>query len=435
MVYAARWGHVAGQWMAEPRISVDEIGRITGIASAEGQPDPAGNDGTLVRDLGRTAVLPGFASAHSHAFQRVIRGRTHLRRPGDPSDFWSWREAMYGAVNELDPDAFEAATRATYEEMIRAGITSVGEFHYVHHAPGGKPYRDPNELSKRVIQAAADAGIKLTLLEVFYATRDPGEPALPEQRRFVDRDVDTYLTRIEALRSAGIPIGIAPHSVRAVGPHALKVLADYASQHSLPIHAHVSEQRRENQTCYGAYGRTPTQLFADTGCLARPQAFTAVHAVHLEDTDYELLAGQTVCACPTTEADLGDGIVPAQTLRQAGVALCLGSDSNAVIDIVQEARLLEMNERLRLQERVCLADGEGRVAPVLLHAATAGARAALGRPDLGALAVGTPFDACLVDLDHPTLRGVDGAHVLDALLLSGTAAPIAGTFVDGVQRA
>lgn len=436
IVYAARWGYVDGTWAPEPRITVDPTGHIRAIQTADDPaPPPGAERAPLLRDFGRAALLPGLVSAHSHGFQRSIRGHTHHRDPADPSDFWSWRDAMYAAANHLEPDAFEAATRATYREMLQSGITCVGEFHYVHHRPDGTPYDDPNELSRRVIRAATDSGIKLTLLEVYYATSAPGRPARAEQRRFVDRNVDAFLERVDELRSTGVRVGLAPHSVRAVGPEALATLAAYAARHDLPIHAHVSEQPRENRECQDAYGRTPVQVFADAGCLADPGRFTAVHAIHLAPDDVRHLAKHTVCACPTTEADLGDGIVPASDLHAAGVGLCLGSDSNATIDIVQEARLLEMNERLRRQARVCLADGAGRTLPVVIRAATEAAAASLGRPGLGALRVGAPFDACVVDLDHPSLRGVDGRHVADALFLSGTSAPIRATFVDGLELA
>ena len=349
-----------------PWYRVDADGRIE--ATGQGEPRPA--PGETIHDLGRTMVLPGFVNAHSHAFQRAIRGVTGRRGSGDPSDFWSWREAMYGAAQGHDPESLHAVTRDCFAEMLRAGITCVGEFHYVHHQPDGTPYDDPNELSRRVIAAAREVGIRLCLLEVFYERGGPDTPPLPEQRRFCDASVDAYLERIDTLRSEhaddGLSIGITPHSVRAVGADSLRRLGEYASRHELVMHAHVSEQPRENAECQAEHGMSPTQLFADTGCLDAARRFTAVHAVHIDDRDIEQLGRQHVCACPSTEADLGDGIVPASRLAASGTRLALGSDSNSIIDLIQEARLLEMHERLRTGARLCLRDDSGAVAPNLL---------------------------------------------------------------------
>src|SRR5690606_14532179 len=205
-------------------------------------------------------------------------------------------------------------------------------------------------------------------------------------------------------------------------------------RHELPIHAHVSEQVLENQQCLAEHGRTPLEVFADAGCLARAHAFTAVHAIHVSAGDLELLRGQQVCACPTTEADLGDGIVPAAAWRAHGATLALGSDSNAIIDLVQEARLLEMHERLAQQARLRLLDEEGRVAPVLLAAATTGGARSLAWPELGRLRVGSPFDAAVVELEHPLLRGVADESAIDALVLAGTAEAISQVWVGGKRR-
>ena len=387
-----------------------------------------------MHDFGRALLLPGMVNAHSHAFQRQIRGATHRRGAHDPSSFWSWREAMYRAADQLDPEAVFLATRGCYREMLRAGITCVGEFHYLHHTRDGQPHADPNELSRQVIRAAAAAGIRLVLLSVYYARAGAGRAPLPEQRRFCDPDVDAYLARLDVLRGEGVHLGVAPHSVRAVPREALRDLAAYANLHALPLHMHVSEQPQENAECQAEHGVTPIALAAATGCLDRPGGFTAVHAIHLEPADFAALAGHNVCACPTTEADLGDGIIPASEHLRRGVHLALGSDSNAVIDLVQEARLLEMHERLRTRARLCLAGPDGQLGPALLKIATLHGARALGRPELGRLRVGAPFDACTVDLGHPTLAHIDPAHALDALLLSGTAAPIDRVFVGGLRR-
>jgi formimidoylglutamate deiminase len=431
------WLEIEGvaRLVEHPFVVVDaSTGTIESVHA--GTPDPEHRP-HRIHDLGRALLLPGFVNAHSHAFQRGIRGVTQRRSSTDPSSFWSWRQAMYAAANALDPAGVHEQTRACFAEMLARGITCVGEFHYLHHDPEGRPYADPNELSKQIIRAADEVGIRLVLLEVYYARAgvDQGGP-LPEQRRFCDGSVDAYLERLDDLRSAHpeLRLGITPHSVRAVRAAELGLLAAYADTHELPIHSHVSEQPLENQQCHAEHGRTPTQVFADAGCLARPHAFTAVHAIHVSAGDRALLADQQVCACPSTEADLGDGIVPAREFLAGGTTLALGSDSNAVIDLVQEARLLEMHERLRDQARLILRDDEGRVAPNLLAAATTGGARSLDWPELGRLAVGSPFDAAVIDLDHRMLAGVPTDSVLDALMLAGTADPVSQVWVGGKRR-
>jgi formimidoylglutamate deiminase len=429
VAYTAAHGLIGDTWVDAPYVEVDADGIV--VLAQSGTPaDPA----PIIHDLGRALLLPGMVNAHSHAFQRGIRGATHVRGAHDPSSFWSWREAMYRAATSHDPESIFKVTLACYREMLRAGITCVGEFHYLHHTPDGRPYADPNELSRQVIRAAEVAGIRLVLLEVYYARAGAGREPLPEQRRFCDGSIDAYLQRIEVLRGEGVTIGLAPHSVRAVPREALQELAAYATRHDLPMHAHVSEQPQENAECQAEHGCTPTALLAATGCLTRPGGFTAVHAIHLEPRDFVMLAGQHVCACPTTEADLGDGIIPVAEHLRSGVHFALGSDSNAVVDLIQEARLLEMHERLRTRSRLCLADPTGQVGRNLLRIATRGGAAALGRPELGQIRVGAPFDAITVDLGHPALTDLDPRHALDALFLSGTAAPVDRVFVGGQRR-
>jgi formimidoylglutamate deiminase len=447
VVYRAAHGVLDGAWVDAPWLLVDAQGTIvaTGHAGDDLQgsrtsrptsrPEPAATTPVVTRDLGPVALLPGMVNAHSHAFQRAIRGATHRRGATDPSSFWSWREAMYRCADGLTPDGIYAVTRQAYAEMLAAGITCVGEFHYLHHQPDGRRYHDPNELTGQVLRAAADVGIRVVMLEVLYLRAGHGRAPLPEQRRFCDADVDAYLQRIDDLRTRGVELGLAPHSVRAVPLPALQTVARYANAHGLPLHTHLSEQPRENIECHAEHGKSPAQVFADAGSCERPRAFTAVHAVHTTNADHQRLAGQHVCACPTTEADLGDGIVPAVELREAGIELALGSDSNAVIDLVQEARLLEMHERLRGQARLRLCDGYGALGPVLLRAATEAGASSLGRADRsGRLAVGRPFDAFSVGLDVPFFRGVAPRHLLDALMSAGTAAVTRHVFVGGEER-
>ncbi len=422
--YVAPWAFAGGVLRRDVRIDVGADGRVTGLGEAS-EPGEA----TLRRSFGHALVLPGFVNAHSHAFQRGIRGQTHRRMPGENS-FWSWRTAMYEAAGALDPDGVYAITKSAFTEMLRTGITHVGEFHYVHHQPDGTPYDDPNELSWAVVRAARDVGIRLTLLEVFYARAGTGLAPLPEQRRFCDGSVDKYLQRVDALRSAGVDVGITPHSIRAATVPAIQELLAYARRHELVVHTHLSEQPRENEECLAEHGTTPAAAFESCGAFERPHGFTAVHATHLRDDDFDRLSAQNVCACPTTEADLGDGILDAARLQSAGATLSLGSDSNAVIDLIQEARLLEMHDRLAQGARCRLNDRTGALGPVLAAAATRGGAQALGASG-GELAVGEPFDAVIVDLEHPFFAHVPPEHALDALFCAGTATPLRQVMVGG----
>jgi formimidoylglutamate deiminase len=418
----------------DARIDVDPDGRIACVGTAEALRERP--EAQIVRDLGPVLLTPGLVNAHSHAFQRSIRGATQARRPGDPSSFWSWRDAMYRVANALDPDALLRITELAYREMMTSGITCVGEFHYLHHQPDGTPYDDPNEMSWRVVEAARRTGIRLVLLEVYYARAAAEREPLPEQRRFCDGSVDAYLRRVETLSSRGIRVGITPHSVRAVGRRDLERLAEYARTHDLPFHIHVSEQPRENEECRAEHGCSPMQLLAACGATDRPGGLTAVHAIHLDEIDRGHLAGQTVCACPTTEADLADGIVEGSVLARGGTTLALGTDSNGVIDLVQEARLLEMHERLATGSRHRLSglgEAAGRLGPALLRAATVGGATALGWPELGVLRPGGAMDATAFDLHHPFFAEVAPEHALDALFAAGTSAPVRHVIIDGVE--
>jgi formiminoglutamate deiminase len=358
-------------------------------------------------------VLPGFADAHSHAFHRALRGRTH----GDGGSFWTWRAQMYALACRLDPDSLLALARATYAEMALAGVTAVAEFHYLHHAPGGTPYAEPNVMGQALRRAATDAGIRLTLLDTCYLAGglDGGGhlPLDPVQRRFADADVDAWATRVRA----GPSDGVAVHSVRAVPRDALPTVVAVAA--GRPLHAHVSEQPAENAACLAHYGLTPTGLLAAEGALS--PATTAVHATHLTGADVATLGrtGAGVCLCPTTERDLADGIGPARALRDAGVPLSLGSDQQAVTDLVEEARALEMHERLASGRR-------GRFRPAELLAALT-AHAALGRPDAGRLASGAPADLVAIRTDTVRTAGCDPAQILFA----ATAADVDTVLVDG----
>jgi formiminoglutamate deiminase len=356
-------------------------------------------------------TIPGLANAHSHAFQRALRGHTH----GGSGDFWSWREQMYALVDAIDPDNYLALARATFAEMALAGITVVGEFHYLHHGPGGKPYARANEMGEVIAHAAAEAGIRLTLLDTCYLQGGIDTPLTPAQQRFADPSAQRWAERAGELpSSATMRVGAAIHSVRAVDPASARMVAEWAGKQRAPLHAHVSEQPAENEQCLAAYGVTPVALLGEQSALS--PRFTAVHGTHLTPADVQLLGrGEAnCCVCPTTERDLADGIGAASTLREAGVKLALGSDSHAVIDLLEEARAMELDERLATRRRGCHSPAS------LLGAATAGGYASLGWPEGGHLRDGAIADFTTIALDSPRLAGTTAAD-----------APAAAVFVAG----
>jgi formiminoglutamate deiminase len=358
-------------------------------------------------------VLPGFANAHSHAFHRALRGRTH-----ESGTFWTWRESMYAVAGRLDPDSYFALARATYAEMALAGVSAVGEFHYLHHAPDGRPYADPNAMGHALRAAAREAGIRLTLLDACYLAGGIGQPLSGVARRFGDGSAAAWARRVAALAPDEFcVIGAAIHSVRAVPRVALREVVDAAV--GRPLHVHLSEQPAENEQCLAAYGVTPAQLLADAGALSAQT--TAVHATHVTDADIALLggSGSTVSICPTTERDLADGIGPSRRLYDAGAQITLGTDQHALIDMFEEARALEMHERLATGRR-------GRFTPAQLVAALTG-HYALGWPDAGRIAPGLRADLVAIRLDTVRTAGVDPAQAV----LAAYAADVDTVIVDG----
>lgn len=367
-------------------------------------------------------VLPGFANTHSHAFHRALRGRTHT----GGGTFWTWRTRMYDAARRLTPDNYLALARATYAEMALSGITSVGEFHYVHHNPDGTPYERPNAMGEALQQAAREAGVRLTLLDTCYLagglTADGHQPLAPEQLRFGDGDVSKWAERVSYLEHDGTNVvGTAVHSVRAVPRDQLQEFVRYAAagQTSQVMHAHVSEQPAENEACQAFYGMSPVQLLADAGAL--DEQFSAIHATHLTAKDIATMgnSGSTAGFCPTTERDLADGIGPARELLDAGARLSLGSDQHAVIDMFEEVRGIESHERLRTLHRGRLTQDE------LLSAATA--HDTIGWYDAGQLREGAKADLVAVATDSPRTAGTPPEFVLTA----ATSADVTDVIRDG----
>jgi formiminoglutamate deiminase len=400
-------------WLADGpaqrvRLTVNGAGIVTAVNLAvDAQPDDTVLDGI---------VFPGFANAHSHAFHRALRGRTHA----DGGTFWTWRDRMYEIAARLEPDSYRRLATGVYAEMALAGVTCVGEFHYLHHAPGGAHYDDPNAMSEALRDAARAAGIRLTVLDTCYLTGGIGIPLNEAQLRFGDGDANGWAERFAALTpDANVRIGAAIHSVRAVPADQISAVVTAAADR--PLHLHLSEQLAENEQCIAAYGVTPTELLVRYEALG--PRLTAVHATHLTQHDIELLGRNrtTVCFCPTTERDLADGIGPARALRDAGSPIALGSDQHAVIDLIEEARALETHERLISHER-------GRFTPAeLVDALTTAGHASLGWPEAGRIAVGSPCDLVAIDLTTQRTAGVDPAQVV----LAATAADVDTVIVGG----
>ena len=393
-------------------------GRLTRVES--GVPRPPGAEHLA------GLTLPGLANAHSHAFHRALRGRTHA----GSGSFWTWREVMYRAAERLDPDGYHRLARAAYAEMAMSGVTCVGEFHYLHHGVGGTRYDDPNAMGRALVAAAADAGVRLTLLDVCYLSggldaRGEHLPLAGPQLRFGDGSVDAWAERVAALDLADAHArpGAAIHSVRAVPAESLPGVAALAEDRDLPLHVHVSEQPAENSACLAAYGRTPTALLADSGALT--ERTSLVHATHLTDADVAAVrrSGATVCLCPTTERDLADGLPRTGDLVPA--PLSLGTDQHAQLDMFAEARGVELHERLRTHRRGVLGTG------TLLRAATVQGHASLGWPDAGTLAPGARADLVNVALDGVRLAGADPARATDAVLYAATAADVRHVMADG----
>ncbi|KYF78927.1 chlorohydrolase [Sorangium cellulosum] len=369
--------------------------------------------------------LPALASAHSHAFQRGMRGEAQRPGPSGADDFWSWRTAMYALAESLTPESIHAISKVAYRELRAAGVRTVGEFHYVHHQPGGAPYADRTVLADAVIEAARAAGLRIALLRVVYARAGAGREPEGAQRRFSDASLDAALADVEALRAryAGcedVRVGVAPHSVRAVPPEWLGEIARYAAERGLMVHMHVAEQPAEIEACVAETGRRPVELLAERGVLS--ERFVAVHATHLAPHEPALLgaARAFACLCPTTERDLGDGLPDVGALAGAGVRLCVGIDSHVITDPFEDLRGVELGERLRTGKRVTLrgegGGGESGATPaeVLWDIGSRRGAEACGFADAG----GT----IALRRDAPALALVREERLLDAVVYSGSPA-------------
>jgi formimidoylglutamate deiminase len=403
------------------QIAIGSDGRIVSV-------DTSRREGA--ERLPGVALLPGLVNAHSHAFQRGLRGQGE-RFPSGKGSFWTWREAMYELVGSLDPASLRRLSAQAFGEMRDAGITTVGEFHYLHHEREGD-----FALDEAVLAAAVEVGIRMVFLYSYYATSAPGQPLQAAQRRFATPSVDEFwrqLDRVEPLLDrATQTLGVAPHSIRAAGPRDIALLYQEARRRGLPVHLHVEEQRREIEEAQAAYRRTPMAVILDA---VEDGRFTAVHCTHTSDADMErfLRAGGTVCLCPLTEGNLGDGSPRLAQANAVGARLAIGTDSNNRLDLIEEMRWMEYGQRLRQEIRGALPDQNGHVAPVLLDAATRGGAQALGL-DAGRIAAGCWADFLVVDLRAPALNGVAAECLSEAIVFGAGNEVIAGTYVGGRWR-
>jgi len=457
--------------------------------------DELGNEKRI--NLTNRALLPGMVNSHSHAFQRVLRGRTEYRTRNSTigrDSFWTWREMMYSAATRLTPEDIYDASRMAFLEMALNGITAVGEFHYLHHQPNGTPYDDPNLLAKEVMRAAVDVGLRIALLRVAYARSGFQTEPNPRQARFIESDPEIYLQSLEKLihdvtrgssptvregslahdKDGALPddrasaphatawVGVAPHSVRAVPLDYLRKVITHANQTNLKIHMHVAEQPAEVSACVEEYGRTPIALLQTEGLPS--ESFTAVHAIHVTPKAIASFArtGAMVCACPTTERNLGDGVVPADEYLKHGVAICLGTDSHAQIDLLEDARELEYHLRLQKLERAVLSvrsptvreglqpddalpdrrtpaglPGRGPrgvrasdTAAGLFDCATINGARSIGAPG-GTLEAGKAADFFTIALDDPSIAGASAENLLASIVFSLSRAAVREVVVSG----
>jgi len=405
-------------WVRDALIEWDAAGIVTRVASGEA----AG---------ARGIVIPGMPNGHSHAFQRALAG--HGERRAGQDTFWSWREAMYRLAASVTAEDMYLIARQAYAEMLSGGYTSVLEFQYLHHAVDGTP---GSEMADALVRAAADAGIAITLVPVCYVTGGFNETARPGQSRFVHRDVDSFLAFLSQLRSLGVRMGAAAHSLRAVPSELLADLTAGAREllgGDCPMHIHVAEQQREVDECQAHTGRRPIELLADS--IELDSHWNLVHATHALDHELDLIAesGARVVLCPLTEGYLGDGVFPAVAYKERGGQLAIGTDSDVRLDAIEELRWLEYGQRLRDKARARLADADGLGTVLWRDTAAAGARAVFRscRGAGGVIGVDAYADLLLLDADAPQLAGLAPARAMDALLTAGDSRCIAETWVAG----
>ncbi len=404
-------------------VEVDDRGRIVGVGPRDMRP---------VRPLENRALLPGFVNAHSHAFQRALRGRGE-RFPSGEGSFWTWREAMYELVGSMDADRLFDHCRQAFGEMLRAGITSVGEFHYLHHEASGRGYA----LDQVVLEAAREVGIRLALLNTYYRTGGVQRPVTPAQKRFETVSPEAYWERMDALQGSLDPdsqsLGAVVHSIRAADLDEIRALHAEARARGLVFHMHVEEQQQEVLDCKQAYGKAPMALFLEQ--LEIDEGFTAVHCTFTDKEDLAAFVsrGGIVCLCPLTEANLADGVADLPRILAGRGRVSLGTDSNARISMLEEVRWLEYVQRLRRGKRGVVRDAQGRIGPNLLRCATEHGARSLGI-EAGAISPGAWADFVTIDLESPQLEGFHSDTLLESLFLGAGRESLAEVCVGGRWR-
>lgn len=411
--------YAGGKFVTGKALRIAPNGRVEEVINA-GAPVTDGE--ARIKFPGR-ALLPGMVDVHSHTFQRTIRGAVESRAKAGPN-FWSWRDAMYRAAGRFNPEELYGIARMAFLEMALAGITTVGEFHYIHRAENGAPYANPNETSLQIVRAAENVGIRVALLRVAYVRAGYNLPADPGQIRFIESDVEEYLQNVDSLRSAlghtdeRAWVGVAPHSVRAVPLGHLQKIVSWAQGQRLAVHMHVAEQPAENSACIEEYGCTPFALLDREGLLH--ENFTAIHGIHISSEEIAAVAraGAIVGACPTTERNLGDGILPADELVKAGVRIAFGSDSLTQIDPLENAREIEYNLRLKKLERAVLDNATATgLSELLLRCATQYGAESVGAPSR-MLEPGVAADFFTVNLEDPSIAGSSPEELLASIVFS-----------------
>jgi formimidoylglutamate deiminase len=404
------------------------------IVDITGQP----NQSNQIVRLSNKALLPGLVNSHSHAFQRTIRGRTEYRTNKN-DNFWTWREMMYNAASSLTPEDIYDASRMAFLEMALSGITSIGEFHYVHNDVNGKSYDDPNLMAKHVVQAARDVGLRIALLDVAYARAGYQTPDNPRQGRFIINDPQKFIYQIEDLKTTFSQlrdqawVGIAPHSVRALPLSYLNEIISYANSKDLLIHMHIAEQPAEIKACLAEHNLTPIQLLDEKGLLS--SKLTLIHAIHINEDEISSLARSnvSVCACPTTERNLGDGIIPVDQLFNHSINVALGTDSQVQIDLLEDARELEYHLRLQKLERTILTDqlnSMSDLASKLFNCATKNGAHCIGSPG-GTFEIGKAADFFTIDINDPSIAGSGTEDLLSTIVFSASRSAITDISIGG----
>lgn len=419
--------YIEGNWLQSVSMTITPDGRIARI-----EKDSAAKEA----DKHSGYAVPGMANLHSHAFQRAMAGLGEVAGPGEES-FWSWRKVMYQFLSKITPEDAQDIASQLYMEMLKAGFTSVGEFHYLHHQPDGTPYSDRLEMSRRMVASAEMTGIDLTLLPVLYSYGGFGaEHPSEAQRRFI-QSIDDYLDMIVELKKANfadanVTIGMAPHSLRATDTFQLNALCA-ASDADMPLHIHIAEQQREVDDCISWCGMRPVEHLFDT--VDVDSRWSLIHATHLKPNEISLLtkSGATVGLCPITEANLGDGLFPITAFNEQGGHWGIGSDSNVRISLAEECRTLEYGQRLMLQKRTLIADRDTSNGQKIFDSSLEGGARSLIPGEKSSLVEGAPANFIILDSDCASLTGRPLSSVFDSWIFSGDNSVIKNVFVRGKQ--